>query len=108
MIQGCAVAHPKPHTKVQLELGSPDLLFSLPYTAHYPELWGKFIFGSLWNGLEFFPKGKHSLFSVLRCSLLCGLCASTNECGSLCAPLIIPIPLLGKLEMLGEAEHRLP
>lgn len=45
---GCAVVHPKPHSKVQLELKSPHLLFfSIPYSTHYPELWGKFIFRSL-------------------------------------------------------------
>lgn len=78
----------------------PDVLFSLPYTAHCPDLWGKFILGSLWNGLECLPKGKHSPFPVLHCSLLRSLCASTNEYGSLCAPLIMPIPLPGELEML--------
>lgn len=47
-IQECAVAHPKPHSKVQLELRSPDLLFfSFPHSTHYPELWGKFVFRSL-------------------------------------------------------------
>lgn len=31
--QGCSVPHPRPHSKVKLELRSPNLLFpSLPYT----------------------------------------------------------------------------
>lgn len=47
MIPEC-VAHPKPHSKAQLELRFPDLLFfSIPLSTHAPGLWGKSIFRSL-------------------------------------------------------------
>lgn len=89
------MTHPKPHSKVQLELIAADSRFpSLHYTmlnlgrssCPVPVEWA-----------EFFSKGKHSQFSGVRWGALRAP-ASTTEQGSPRAPLVVPLPLLGKLQ----------
>ena len=99
------MTHPKPHSKVQLELIAADSRFpSLHYTmlnlgrssCPVPVEWA-----------EFFSKGKHSQFSGVRWGALRAP-ASTTEQGSPRAPLVVPLPLLGKLQKRPVEPHRLP